>query len=115
MTYKEFASQINIKVDNPPNDCDMSREITIEDCIYLFNSLGRQIRHLQERSNWHTGTPTEDGYYLCHVQFNSEDYESDEEGYDLPYWFKDGSWGDESVRVIAWWKIEPYKEKEDGR
>ena len=64
MTHKEFASQINIEVDNPPDGCDMSREITIEDCIYLFNSLGRQIRDLQERGSWHTGTPTEEGWYL---------------------------------------------------
>ena len=41
---------------------------------------------------WHTGTPTEDGYYLCHIQFDSEDYESDEEGWDIPYWFTNGSW-----------------------
>jgi len=65
-------------------------------------------------SPWHTGTPTEDGNYLCHIQFYSEDYESDEEGYDIPYWFKNGSWedNDENVRIIAWQKIEPYKEKE---
>ena len=63
---------------------------------------------------WHTGTPTEDGYYLCHIQFYSEDYESDEEGYDITYEFKNGSWeeDDENVRIIAWQKIDHYKEKE---
>lgn len=66
---------------------------------------------VEEGSPWHTGTPTEEGYYLCHIQFYSEDYESDEEGYDIPYWFKNGSWegNDENVRIIAWQKIEPYE------
>jgi len=64
---------------------------------------------------WHTGVPTEDGYYLCHFQFYSEDYESDEEGYDIPYWFKNGSWegNDENVRIIAWQKIEPFEASEE--
>lgn len=119
MTYKEFASQINIKVDNPPNDCDMSREITIEDCIYLFNSLGRQIRYLQERNRWHTGTPTEEGEYICWTIF-PKDICRDPEGSWKCKW-KNGKWFDAQiddnlsmdsmgVEVIAWQKIEPYKE-----
>lgn len=109
MTYKEFASQINIEVDDLPDGCDMSREITIEDCIYLFNSLGRQIRYLQKQSPWHTGTPTEEGWYL--VAFNYED----EEGvrYTTDY-FKDGKWAFPMVRDIsnlrAWQRIEPFEE-----
>ena len=70
-----------------------------------------------KRSNWHTGTPTEEGYYLCHIQFYSEDYESDEEGYDFPYWFKNGSWegNNENVRIIAWQNTTPYQgEKNNG-
>lgn len=108
MTYKEFASQINIKVDNPPNDCDMSREITIEDCIYLFNSLGRQIRYLQERSNWHTGTPTEEGWYLMKVKLD------DEIIYDTNYLTPcvyGMDWRYAHEEIIEWQKIE---EKKDG-
>lgn len=60
-------------------------------------------------SNWHTGKPTEEGWYL--VAFNYED----EEGvrYTTDY-FKDGKWAFPMVRDIsklrAWQKIEPYKE-----
>ena len=85
--------------------CGLQTEVNYKDEEAAIDSWNMRS------SDWHTGTPTEEGYYLCHVQFNSEDYESDEEGYDLPYWFKDGSWNDESVRVIAWQKIEPYVEE----
>lgn len=103
MTYKEFASQINIKVDNPPNDCDMSREIMIEDCICLFNSLGRQIRYLQERSNWHKGTPTEEGWYVLECGNSEHTY------YTTDYWSNKVNYWTVN-RVIRWQKIEPYKE-----
>ena len=78
----------------------------------MFNCNDGKLRlKIVEANPWHTGTPTEEGYYLCHIQFYSEDYESDEEGYDIPYWFKNGSWegNDENVRIIAWQKIEPYE------
>ena len=84
-----------------------------------FAAKERVIEEITSKWNtrpnpWHTGTPTEDGYYLCHIQFYSEDYESDEEGYDITYEFKNGSWeeDDENVRIIAWQKIDHYKEKE---
>ena len=66
---------------------------------------------VKPQSNWHTGTPTEDGWYL--VAFNYED----EEGvrYTTDY-FKDGKWAFPMVRdiskVVAWQKIE---ESEDGK
>lgn len=56
-------------------------------------------------SFWHTGTPTEEGWYL--VAFNYED----EEGvrYTTDY-FKDGKWAFPMVRdiskVVKWQKIE---------
>lgn len=55
--------------------------------------------------NWHTGTPTEEGWYL--VAFKYED----EEGvrYTTDY-FKDGKWAFPMVRdiskVVKWQKIE---------
>ena len=62
-------------------------------------------------SPWHTGTPTEEGDYLLILKAPKGQ----------PHYFtnnikKDGRWryvfrGE----VIAWQKIEPYKEKEDGK
>lgn len=116
MTYKEFASQINIKVDNLPNDCDMSRDITVEDCIYLFNSLGRQIRYLQERSNWHTGTPPmEQGTYLIRQDCLYAPHIVCERKKDGESLFIEGSNQVIEDGILAYQKIEPYKEKEDGR
>lgn len=71
-------------------------------------------------SPWHTGTPTEEGDYLCWVKgpFGIK--------HGLYYnrcKYKDGNWFDDEVtsynlknmcfQVIAWQKVEPYKEKED--
>ena len=62
---------------------------------------------------WHTGTPTEEGWYL--VAFN---YEFEEGVRYTTDYFKDGKWAFPMVRDIskirAWQKIEPYKEKKDG-
>ena len=114
MTYKEFASQINIEVDDPPNDCDMSREITVEDCIYLFNSLGRLIRHLLERSNWHTGTPPiEKGTYLIRQDCLYAPHIVCERKKDGESLFIEGSNQVIEDGILAYQKIEPYKEDKD--
>ena len=61
-------------------------------------------------SPWHTGTPTEDGYYLLHMTIYDEEY-------DLCVDFKDGTWDDRkwgfgyNYKILAYQKIEPYKEK----
>ena len=128
MTYKEFARQINIEVDDPPNDCDMSREITIEVCIYLINSLGRQIRDLQERSNWHyvdEEMPELSTTVLVVVETDSpfgkglgsylDNYEQRTGwGRTIKVWNRADRNGD---RVLAWLPIPKFerKEKDDGR
>ena len=75
-----------------------------------------------DENPWQTGTPTEEGEYLCWVSFPTCCTDSD--GSWLCRW-KDGKWYDNqyegkllmnedlSVKIIAWVKIEPYKEKED--
>ena len=65
-----------------------------------------------DESPWHTGTPTEKGDYLC--VFDSATCPL----YGWCIW--DGEWGylsgyNPSVyRMIAWQKINPYKEKQNG-
>lgn len=58
---------------------------------------------------WHTGTPTENGYYLCH-------FKSGDSFHDICLEYKD-AWdlGEYNINpytfeVIAWQMIEPYKE-----
>lgn len=62
---------------------------------------------------WHTGTPTEEGWYL--IAFNYE-FEGGVR-YTTDY-FKDGKWAFPMVRDIsklrAWQRIEPYKEESNG-
>lgn len=69
-------------------------------------------REKKASNNWHTGTPTEEGWYLV---TNGDD---DSASYDI------GKWDGESfcymeyldsAYVVAWQKIDPYKEKKDGR
>lgn len=70
-------------------------------------------REKKASNNWHTGTPTErDGFFLIQTKMNN---------LFLVRW-ADGFWeettGDDCLEdndVVAWQKIEPYKEKEDGR
>ena len=67
----------------------------------------------QEQSPWHTGTPTEEGWYLIAIRFGDRiEYDSRKCRRTI-----DNN-GNECMRfdgcnpVIAWQKIEPYKEKE---
>lgn len=65
---------------------------------------------------WHTGTPTEDGEYVCTVKIYLR-HESDVApfSYDKLLYFKDGSITNcligEKFEIVRWRKIEPYKEK----
>ena len=64
-------------------------------------------------SPWHTGTPTEDGYYLLHMTIYDEEY-------DLCVDFKDGTWDDRkwgfgyNYKILAYQKIEPFVEASNG-
>ena len=60
-------------------------------------------------SNWHTGTPTEEGWYL--IQTEDGDFMAVEKN-EYGLWFVD-SFGCSKVNsesIVAWQKIEPYKE-----
>jgi len=73
-----------------------------------------------DENPWHTGTPTEEGEYICWTIF-PKDICRDPEGSWKCEW-KNGKWFDGQindnismdsmgVKIIAWQKIEPYKEK----
>lgn len=70
---------------------------------------------IQKTENpWHTGTPTEEGWYL--IAFN---YEFEEGVRYTTDYLKDGKWAFPMVRDIskirAWMPITPFEEKENGR
>lgn len=59
---------------------------------------------------WHTGTPSDDGYYLCHSKDGHRTF-------DACFYRKNGAWdiGEYSINpytfeVIAWQRVEPFKE-----
>lgn len=67
------------------------------------------MRHQESKTNtpWHTGTPTEEGWYLCAYGDNF---------FCANYWYKNGigwreRWGG---ILLAWQKITPYEEKQNG-
>ena len=66
-------------------------------------------------SPWHTGKPTEEGFYL--LTFPNELGFAD---YCVGYWNGEkilirDAWEGEEVKPIAWQKIEPYKETDNDR
>lgn len=68
-----------------------------------------EVQRRLEMSEWHIGTPTEEGWYLIAFTYEFEEgirYTTD--------YFKDGKWAFPMVRDIsklrAWQRIEPYKE-----
>ena len=64
-----------------------------------------------EANPWHTGVPTEEGWYLfTYKHLDSFRYATD-------YYFVDRGWtfSVDKTKMLAWMPIEPYKEKQDGR
>ena len=79
----------------------------------------RIVKEMPHESPWHTGTPTETGWYiLClynkgnwyHPHFYVADFYSEVDG--KMYWSNDEDWSE--YTIVAWQKIEPYKEANNG-
>lgn len=76
-----------------------------------LNASPWQQRVLHEEladSPWHTGTPTEEGDYLLQIEHMCKTY--------FVAWTLK-RFGEELIpkipqSTVAWWKIEPYKEKD---
>ena len=94
-------------LDTMPDDLDIS--------IHTDNDLWDAI---QPQGNWHTGKPTEDGWYLVayecvydcknkgKIEYHTLNIITHEDGY------RDyrGRASDDVWKAIAWMPIEPYKE-----
>lgn len=91
-------------------------EMTLEQVAQLYSITTECLRQIEKRafkelsegltdSPWHTGTPTEGGLFLVYLKDGT--YDIYEFGKEYEAWhigFKG---------VVAWQRIEPYKEKED--
>lgn len=79
----------------------------------MCNDIIRKLRELDEKTKWHTGVPTEEGYYLIHLK---KYYYKDTFGYIVAKWERSGwrtinigSYWNLDEEIDAWQKIEPYK------
>ena len=75
----------------------------------IRNAENEAIEAWNERNNWHTGTPTEEGWYLQRIKSkNMISYDTD--------YYENGDWKYSCAlrEIIAWQKIEPYKEEKNN-
>lgn len=117
MTKREFfenelkmkPSEIGTAVPFNPNG---ETEITEEWLISFIKNL------LAERSKWHTETPTEEGDYFVAFRWGLDNEIMHDMASHVLYGataFVNGNWRiDFPYVVVAWQKIESYKENEDG-
>ena len=94
---------------------DLDEEITIEDCIASFNILNnahkilnsahKEVLNEIRKTCWHTGTPTEEGWYLQRIKSKNKI------SYDTDY-YENGDWKYSCVfrEIVAWQKIEEGEE-----
>lgn len=89
--------------------CMLGRMYHIDEVTELTKDLNELVAKVFDYSPWHTGTPAEEGWYLVTSGGNNS------ASYDI------GKWDGESfcfmeyldsADVVAWQKIEQYKEKE---
>lgn len=104
MTWGEYFKE-NLDIDEMPKEF-ADKEITVEDCLKIIDGMSFTIKELLDKTKWHTGTPTEEGWYVT-TDGNGE--------YDVAGWEK-GAWaGYEWISpedIVAWREIKPYKERE---
>ena len=104
MTYKEFADRFDLDVNIPQSE--MNRKMTDREYLYQIDVLAKLIRHLTDKLKWHTGTPTEEGWYL--VSTNQADeyavgyFDKTIQSFTRICFF-------DSDEVVAWMPIPPFE------
>ena len=67
-----------------------------------IDKIKAKLKKEEEQKRWHTGTPTEEGWYLLECSIDNSDeiyYVTDYWNNEVGYWIYN--------RVIRWQKIEP--------
>ena len=95
MTWKEYFKGNSVKIPKEFGD----KEITVDDCLKIIGEMSFTIKELFDRKKWHTGTPTEEGWYVCKLA-GSDIIETHN--------FTGNNWNADLFEM--WKKIEPYKE-----
>ena len=113
MEDKELVMKLEEDISWLEQGCTTEKEI----CEHIKQAIKNIIQHKETENPWHTGTPTEEGDYLCWVKGS---FGIKHGLYYNRCKYKDGNWFDDEVtnynlkdmrfQVIAWQKIEPYKE-----
>lgn len=98
MTWREYFKE-NLDIDEMPKEF-ADKEITVEDCLKIIDGMSFTIKELLEKTKWHTGMPTEEGWYRCFTESPAYPYQH--------IFFKDYEWH-ARVGIVAWQKVEPYK------
>ena len=104
-----------------PKDRLLNLTISKEGNVLSIDAEGETDYHVlcaidvPTHGNWHTGTPTEDGEYVCTIKIYP--YEKTNKQpflQDNLFFIKDGEITNciigEKFEIIRWQKIEPYKE-----
>ena len=97
-----------------------SRAFTRDNLGAMERAKERLIEKWNRRlDGWHTGTPTEEGLYLVLLDGH---YHKDTSAYIVALWGNSGwrmtiqgTYYNLEEKVIAWQKIEPFKEESNGK
>lgn len=103
MTWGEYFKDSNLT--KVPQEF-FDKEIIVDDCLQMIGMMSFTIKELLDKTKWHTGTPTEEGWYLIAFLGANKRIE-----YASAVWCYN-EW-DAHCRILAWQKIEPYRESEE--
>ena len=98
MTDKELVMKLEEDISWLEQGCTTEKEI----CEHIKQAKETIIHHKETASPWHTGTPTEGGLFLVYMKggyYDVCEFNDDYERWDIGF-----------KGVVAWQKIEPYKE-----
>lgn len=112
MTWREYFKDSGLT--KVPQEF-LDKEIIVDDCLQMICMMSFTIKELLDKTKWHTGTPAEEGDYL--IAFHPWGRKENGICYMGLEW-KDGHYFDHvndyetEPYLVAWKKIEPYKESE---
>ena len=103
MTNKELVMKLEEDISWLEQGCTTEQEI----CEHIKQAIKTIIQPKETENPWNTGTPTDEGWYLIAFLGANKRIE-----YASAVWCYN-EW-DAHCRVIAWQKITPYEEKQNG-